>query len=162
MLEDNFDPTLREKLSFAIQKLEELSFLSNALKKVFDSCAEPCLGRRTMKEAVFEEHLVTRSESYEERRKKQHVYPAFPTTTIGSFPQTSTIRKVRLQYKKGQISETEYREAIAAEIGYCIGIQVVLDLDVLVHGEAERSDMVCVSCQRVFMVWNIVSMDYII
>ncbi|KAI8106445.1 hypothetical protein M9435_000989 [Picochlorum sp. BPE23] len=142
MLEDNFDPTLREKLSFAVQKLEELSFLSNALKKGFDSCAEPCLGRRTMKEAVFEEHLVTRSESYEERRKKQHVYPAFPTTTIGSFPQTSTIRKVRLQYKKGQISDTEYREAIAAEIGYCIGIQEALDLDVLVHGEAERSDMV--------------------
>eukprot|EP00889_Picochlorum_renovo_P001574 jgi/Picre1/28604/NNA_004004.t1 len=49
--------------------------------------------------------------------------------------------KLSFAYKKGQISETEYREAIAAEIGYCIGIQEALDLDVLVHGEAERSDM---------------------
>ena len=62
---------------------------------------------------------------------------------------------MRLQYKRGQISEVQYREAIAAEIGYSIGIQEAIGMDVFVHGEAERSDMVrnildhsnlCISC----------------
>jgi len=86
--------------------------------------------------------LFSRSETYAARRPQQPAFPAFPTTTIGSFPQTPSIRRSRLQFKKGQLSEAEYKERIAAEIGYAVGVQEALGLDVLVHGEAERSDMV--------------------
>merc|ERR1711935_853841 len=65
-----------------------------------------------------------------------------PTTTIGSFPQTKAIRKLRTQRKKGLLSESEYNAAIDQQIAYAIGMQEALGLDILVHGEAERTDMV--------------------
>lgn len=88
------------------------------------------------------EAMYSRSESYEARRGKQPTFAPFPTTTIGSFPQTAAIRRARLQYKRGALSEERYRERIGAEIGYVIGVQEALGVDVLVHGEPERSDMV--------------------
>ena len=68
--------------------------------------------------------------------------PAFPTTTIGSFPQTSSIRLARQSFKQGKLSEAEYIEAMHSEIRHAVQIQEQLGLDVLVHGEAERNDMV--------------------
>jgi 5-methyltetrahydropteroyltriglutamate--homocysteine methyltransferase len=65
-----------------------------------------------------------------------------PTTTIGSFPQTSEIRRARADYKKGQLSEQAYEQAMQAEIAQAIKTQEDIGLDVLVHGEAERNDMV--------------------
>jgi 5-methyltetrahydropteroyltriglutamate--homocysteine methyltransferase len=68
--------------------------------------------------------------------------PPFPTTTIGSFPQTADIRKARSAFKRGEIDEVAYRTAMQAEISHVVDWQHRLGLDVLVHGEAERNDMV--------------------
>ncbi|MFX8930124.1 5-methyltetrahydropteroyltriglutamate--homocysteine S-methyltransferase, partial [Acinetobacter baumannii] len=68
--------------------------------------------------------------------------PAFPTTTIGSFPQTSTIRQTRAAYKRGELKHLEYLNAMRAEIALAVRKQEEIGLDVLVHGEAERNDMV--------------------
>src|SRR5690606_15509762 len=68
--------------------------------------------------------------------------PPFPTTTIGSFPQTAEIRQVRRAYRAGQLDEAAYREAMQKEVARCVREQEALGLDVLVHGEAERNDMV--------------------
>ncbi len=68
--------------------------------------------------------------------------PELATTTIGSFPQTPEIRKARAAWAKGELSDADYREAMKAEIASVVSLQEKLDLDVLVHGEAERNDMV--------------------
>lgn len=68
--------------------------------------------------------------------------PSFPTTTIGSFPQTADIRRARAQFKQGEISAADYATAMQREIGVAVAKQESLGLDVLVHGEAERNDMV--------------------
>ncbi|MGO1234080.1 MAG: 5-methyltetrahydropteroyltriglutamate--homocysteine S-methyltransferase, partial [Marinobacter sp.] len=68
--------------------------------------------------------------------------PAFPTTTIGSFPQTREIRQARLQFRKGELTGQAYQEQMQSEIARCIRVQEDLGLDVLVHGEPERNDMV--------------------
>jgi 5-methyltetrahydropteroyltriglutamate--homocysteine methyltransferase len=68
--------------------------------------------------------------------------PQFPTTTIGSFPQTADIRKARASFKRGETGYLHYLEAMRGEIKFAIEQQELLGLDVLVHGEAERNDMV--------------------
>ncbi|MNO48087.1 5-methyltetrahydropteroyltriglutamate--homocysteine methyltransferase [compost metagenome] len=68
--------------------------------------------------------------------------PAFPTTTIGSFPQTASIRLARQAFKQGKLSANDYTDAMHTEIRHAVQIQERLGLDVLVHGEAERNDMV--------------------
>lgn len=72
----------------------------------------------------------------------QPQFPPFPTTTIGSFPQTPEVRRLRLQLKSGKISQEEYERQIDMHISFAIGVQESLELDVLVHGESERTDMV--------------------
>ncbi|WP_414621372.1 5-methyltetrahydropteroyltriglutamate--homocysteine S-methyltransferase [Calothrix sp. CCY 0018] len=83
-----------------------------------------------------------RNLSYDLRRSLQISLPAFPTTTIGSFPQTSEVRKLRVRYKRGEISQEDYQTAIKSQILECIKTQEEAELDVLVHGEFERTDMV--------------------
>ncbi|MFP3854769.1 MAG: 5-methyltetrahydropteroyltriglutamate--homocysteine S-methyltransferase, partial [Anaerolineales bacterium] len=90
----------------------------------------------------LDEASFSRASDYESRRQQQIELPPFPTTTIGSFPQTTEIRRLRAQYKNGQLTEQEYHDKIDSWIGYTIGVQEGLGLDVLVHGEFERSDMV--------------------
>ena len=68
--------------------------------------------------------------------------PLLPTTTIGSFPQTASIRSARAGFKRGELSADAYRQAMQQEIELAIRRQEALDIDVLVHGEAERNDMV--------------------
>jgi 5-methyltetrahydropteroyltriglutamate--homocysteine methyltransferase len=147
-LEKELPADVKPRLAFAVQKLGELVAVAQAVAA--GTVAGPEINLATYTGAPVEgaaakaipaEHFQ-RSAPFSVRRPQQPQFPAFPTTTIGSFPQTPTIRRARLQYKKGQLSETEYREVIGAEIGYSIGAQEALGLDVLVHGEAERTDMV--------------------
>lgn len=86
-----------------------------------------------------------RRSSFAERQKKQHAaldLPLFPTTTIGSFPQTGEVRKLRQRLRKGEMTQAQYDAAIRAEIAAAIRWQEEAGLDVLVHGEPERNDMV--------------------
>jgi 5-methyltetrahydropteroyltriglutamate--homocysteine methyltransferase len=97
------------------------------------------------KERVNSDFAFERSDKFEDRIKEQHKefnYPTLPTTTIGSFPQTPEVRKARRDFKNGKISQTEYENAMKAYIDDCVAFQVEADIDVLVHGEPERNDMV--------------------
>ncbi|BDU51297.1 5-methyltetrahydropteroyltriglutamate--homocysteine S-methyltransferase [Haliovirga abyssi] len=94
---------------------------------------------------VLKEEDFNRKEKFEERIIKQKEVlnlPKLPTTTIGSFPQTVEIRKIRRKYKNGDINSKEYEMYIKEKIKNVIQIQEEIDLDVLVHGEFERTDMV--------------------
>ena len=78
----------------------------------------------------------------EEIQKKRFNLPLFPTTTIGSFPQTAEVRTVRSSFRKGEISEEQYDSYMKEKISECVKLQEKIGLDVLVHGEFERNDMV--------------------
>ncbi|MEG4810178.1 5-methyltetrahydropteroyltriglutamate--homocysteine S-methyltransferase [Microcoleus sp. F8-D3] len=147
---------LRNVLSFAEQKLQAVKFLARSLAgedtesdraKITDawtkfeqfSPANPAVQSR-MKSITANDFL--RELSYELRLSKQISLPIFPTTTIGSFPQTSEVRQLRVRYKKGELSQPEYEAAIDTEIANSIKLQEEIGLDVLVHGEFERTDMV--------------------
>ena len=89
--------------------------------------------------------FTERSSAYPQRiikQQRQFTLPIFPTTTIGSFPQTQHIRQTRRRYKNNEISESAYTTIMQEEIERCIQEQEKLNIDVLVHGEAERNDMV--------------------
>jgi len=90
----------------------------------------------------------SRALPYAERRAQQVVLPAFPTTTIGSFPQTSEVRQHRARFRRGEITTAEYEAGVDAFIAYTVGVQDGLGLDMLVHGEFERTDMVEYFAQR--------------
>jgi len=160
--ETAMDPEIRTWLAFAIQKLDELGTLATALDQgrgsvagALEENAQAIASRRqssrvhnpdvTRAVAAISPDLGRRQSPYVLRveSQKQHLnLPAFPTTTIGSFPQTREIRQTRLQYRKGDLHETDYVDRIRAEITRCVREQEALGLDVLVHGEAERNDMV--------------------
>jgi len=149
-------------LAFAQQKLDELNILAQALNKgrvsvqdalVANSAAinsrksSPLVHNPAVKAAVanINASLGQRHNSYEQRAKKQSAslqLPAFPTTTIGSFPQTPEIRQARSRYRLGQLDEASYNTFMQKEIARCVQEQEALELDVFVHGEAERNDMV--------------------
>ncbi|HEY7771648.1 MAG TPA: 5-methyltetrahydropteroyltriglutamate--homocysteine S-methyltransferase [Marinagarivorans sp.] len=149
-------------LSFARQKIEELTLLGQALNYGRDSIAaslnrnaEAVASRRQSKrihkpavkaavDALTPQHS-RRNSPFTQRIALQQAslkLPRFPTTTIGSFPQTPNIRKIRKDFKNGEVSESHYVKHMKAEIHACIQKQEALDIDVLVHGEAERNDMV--------------------
>lgn len=160
--ETEMDAELRSWLAFAVQKLDELQTLADALQlgraavaDVLAQNAHAIASRRqsprvhnpavTHAVAAISPDLGTRRSAYTQRLQAQKSHlnlPAYPTTTIGSFPQTREIRQARLQYRKGGLSETQYTTRIREEIARCVREQEALGLDVLVHGEAERNDMV--------------------
>ena len=160
--EQELDTEIRSWLAFAVQKLDELQTLAKALNEgrtaVRSELAENRIAiesrRRssrvtnpTVQKAVaaVTPELGNRQSPYPQRIAKQRQIlslPAFPTTTIGSFPQTPEIRQARLQFRKGELSGTQYTDQMQAEIARCIEAQEKLGLDVLVHGEPERNDMV--------------------
>lgn len=129
------------KLAFAKQKLSEVAF-----------CAKLATGETTADSQTAalnltapQEQAQVRQGSFDERYAKQQAklnLPLLPTTTIGSFPQTAEIRKARSDWKKGQLSDSDYKAAMQNEIRHAVAVQEELGLDVLVHGEAERTDMV--------------------
>ncbi len=89
--------------------------------------------------------MFQRNTTYPDRRKAQEEFlelPPYPTTTIGSFPQTEKLRRVRRQFRKGEIGRDAYSAHLKQYIQYCIQMQEEIGLDVLVHGEPERNDMV--------------------
>jgi 5-methyltetrahydropteroyltriglutamate--homocysteine methyltransferase len=160
--EDRMDPEIRSWLAFARQKVEELGILASALNQGRDSVREELrenqaaiLGRAASTRVNNPEvkaklrdvtpEMGIRKSPYEARRHAQSSWlklPLFPTTTIGSFPQTADIRLARSQRKAGTLSQAEYESAIKVEIARCVSEQEGFGLDVLVHGEAERNDMV--------------------
>lgn len=160
--ERKLDPELRSWLAFAKQKLDEIRLLGEALYAGRDSvrvalseCTRARESRRSSPRvhdpgvraelAALDEKAGQRQSPFGVRARVQAAalgLPRFPTTTIGSFPQTTEIRKARSDFKAGQLSEDAYRAAMHAEIGRAVEEQEKLGLDVLVHGEAERNDMV--------------------
>ncbi len=160
--EDKFDPEIKQWMAFATQKLDEIQLLARALNRGRDTVAgqlaenaqaiasrtaSPRVNNPAVKSAVAKlaKTAGQRHGDYETRARKQAsrlTLPMFPTTTIGSFPQTTTIRQARRHLRQGKIDQADYRSIMRAEISRVIREQASLGLDVMVHGEAERNDMV--------------------
>ena len=160
--EVKLDTEIQSWLAFAVQKLDELNTLAKALNNGEESVAEQLADNAaainsrkqsnrvhvdSVKQRVLEikPEMGKRQSPYKQRAKVQHKrfnLPLFPTTTIGSFPQTPEIRQTRRDYRIGKISKQEYQKAMQKEIATCVREQEALGLDVLVHGEPERNDMV--------------------
>jgi len=146
--------TIGQVLSFAIQKVDEVALVAKFAKRKasLKDHKAAWLTYRTLltsdksisdRVAALGESDFRRQEPFEARRPKQlKGVPIMPTTTIGSFPQTPAVRRLRSQLKKGTITKDEYNSEIDKQIAFVIGIQESLGLDILVHGEAERTDMV--------------------
>ncbi|NIY81498.1 5-methyltetrahydropteroyltriglutamate--homocysteine S-methyltransferase [Vibrio hepatarius] len=160
-LEPSLSEDVQSWFAFAKQKVTEVALLGKALEGdqeailACDTYSAPIQARKTSKEvnkpqvqarlSKVTQALAERSAPYAERAAHQSEVlglPLFPTTTIGSFPQTSEIRVQRSAYRTGKLSESEYVEALKGHIADAVKRQEALDLDVLVHGEAERNDMV--------------------
>jgi len=158
-LETKLDPAIRQWLAFAKQKLAEVTTLTRAVKegraavaKVFAESAAALDARRKSpltsnavvrrRVATISERDLRRAAPFDERRKRQLDLPAFPTTTIGSFPQTADVRSARRRFLNGEMSQAEYDRFIEAQITKTLALQEEIGLDVLVHGEFERNDMV--------------------
>ncbi|KOO08241.1 5-methyltetrahydropteroyltriglutamate--homocysteine S-methyltransferase [Vibrio hepatarius] len=160
-LEPSLSEDVQSWFAFAKQKVTEVALLGKALDGdqeailACDTYSAPIQARKTSKEvnkpqvqarlSKVTQALAERSAPYAERAAHQSEVlglPLFPTTTIGSFPQTSEIRVQRSAYRTGKLSESEYVEALKGHIADAVKRQEALDLDVLVHGEAERNDMV--------------------
>jgi 5-methyltetrahydropteroyltriglutamate--homocysteine methyltransferase len=160
--EQKLDAEIRSWLAFAQQKLDEIrvihSALNNGRASVAAELAENLAAlnsRRTSPRvhnprvqqavAAIDPGLGKRKSAYPQRaalqREKLNL-PLYPTTTIGSFPQTQEIRKARLAFRKGELDADDYTARMQQEIEFAVKQQEALGLDVLVHGEAERNDMV--------------------
>ncbi|WNH09984.1 5-methyltetrahydropteroyltriglutamate--homocysteine S-methyltransferase [Thalassobellus suaedae] len=161
-LETNLQSEIKQWLAFAKQKLEEISTLKNLslpenepylslyeenkLANINRSNSK-LIHNKVVKERVsgLKESDSHRKNNFTVRQSKQKQalnLPLFPTTTIGSFPQTKEVRSWRLKLKKGLLSQEEYDILIAKEIKDSISFQESIGLDVIVHGEFERNDMV--------------------
>src|SRR6058998_364757 len=158
-LERKLDPELKGWLAFAKQKLDEVVALTRALREgrraaaaALEANARALASRRSSsrihnpavqrRAAAVTEQDLRRAASYRERRPKQVRLPLYPTTTIGSFPQTAEVRAARRQFLDGKTTAAEYERFIQDQIERTLKIQEDLGLDVLVHGEFERNDMV--------------------
>jgi 5-methyltetrahydropteroyltriglutamate--homocysteine methyltransferase len=160
--EAGLDPEVRPWLAFARQKVAEVVTLARGLTEGTGAIAEELAANRRVLEArrrsgrtgdaavrrrlaAVGEPDLHRAGPYEVREKAQRLrlgLPPLPTTTIGSFPQTGEVRKARAAHRRGELEEAAYRERMRAEIAGVIRLQDELGLDVLVHGEPERNDMV--------------------
>ncbi|MFC9898221.1 5-methyltetrahydropteroyltriglutamate--homocysteine S-methyltransferase [Nocardia sp. NPDC127579] len=159
--ETRLEPTLRSWLAFGAEKVAEVRLLATALHSGTEAVAAELATVRTALESrrrdprLADPQVRARLDALdadadrrgpaEERRAQQAEHlrlPTLPTTTIGSYPQTSAIRLARATLRKGQIDQDEYDRRMRAEIAAVIALQERLGLDVLVHGEPERNDMV--------------------
>ena len=160
--ETGLDAVLKSWLSFAVQKLDELKLLQGLLDDSLDEAGRQALqaqraalkarreSSRTHNASVraqmakidqLERQRAPFAQRAQAQRSKLKL-PAYPTTTIGSFPQTNEIRTARRDWRDGSLSDSAYEKAMQAEIEQVIRFQERIGLDVLVHGEAERNDMV--------------------
>ena len=160
--ETSIDPEVKSWLAFAVQKIEELATLARALNEGRASVAgalaastEAARARRTSSRihdaavgdrlAKVTEDMARRNSAFAQRREVQIGalgLPAFPTTTIGSFPQTEEVRKARAAHGKGALTDAQYEAFLREETARTVKWQERIGLDVLVHGEFERNDMV--------------------
>ena len=142
--------------AFAKEKLVEVSEISEIYVKKNTSLLDKNIAlfdkNRVQENIQLKQKIIhltdkdfIRTPSLVERRADQIKalnLPLLPTTTIGSFPQTPEIRKSRLQYKRGELSKSDYEAFLEEKIKECLELQENIGLDVLVHGEFERNDMV--------------------
>ncbi|MEM6229100.1 5-methyltetrahydropteroyltriglutamate--homocysteine S-methyltransferase [Shewanella scandinavica] len=153
-------PVLRKQLAFAKQKLLELSKIRQLLLAPNSDEAQKisafCIARRQAKAQAADKQVIERvaaltTADYERVsdfsvrqsvQQQKYRLPLLPTTTIGSFPQTPAIRGLRSRWRKGEISDAQYTEQLQQVTRDTIERQLKLGIDVLVHGEAERNDMV--------------------
>jgi 5-methyltetrahydropteroyltriglutamate--homocysteine methyltransferase len=143
--EPDLDPELRTRLAFARQKLDEVVALTRALNTGSQPKRDGVRALRRPSDDKALDDLVGRAVPAAERAARQRDalgLPLLPTTTIGSFPQTGAIRDARRRLAGGEIGQQQYEEFCRAEIGAVIAEQEALGLEVLVHGEPERNDMV--------------------
>lgn len=159
--ESKIDSQILSWISFAKEKLQELKVLeevfqngvSESNKSFLESNKAINQARATssktnnqdVRKRMRENTLKERTMPFSERIKIQRAelqYPDLATTTIGSFPQTLELRALRLGYKKGEISKADYEKSIKEYIKDCVAFQEEIGLDILVHGEPERNDMV--------------------
>ncbi|HEV8296399.1 MAG TPA: 5-methyltetrahydropteroyltriglutamate--homocysteine S-methyltransferase [Acidimicrobiales bacterium] len=161
-LEPDLDPEVRTWLAFARQKLDEVTALATALRTSTEAVADAIAAsdaavaarrasRRTTATEVQQRVAsitaadATRESPYARRRRMQNAalaLPELPTTTIGSFPQTDDIRRARREHDAGRLSDQDYRAFCERAVASTIAEQEAIGLDVLVHGEPERNDMV--------------------
>jgi 5-methyltetrahydropteroyltriglutamate--homocysteine methyltransferase len=146
--EDALPDALRGVLAFAEEKLVELSRIAGGDYEDTDA-AWTAFYAFAPGDAVVQAQVAslteadfTRALPYEARREHQVSLPPLPMTTIGSYPQTSAVRRHRARYRRGEITQADYEAGVDAFIAYTIGVQDGLGLDMLVHGEFERTDMV--------------------
>ena len=153
--ETGLNPLLKNGLAFADEKLEELRLLADQLETGFSSpkFTQKVADFKALQAADFRNLALEdlgkipqkRHLDFKDRYPLQQEklgLPVLPTTTIGSFPQSSEVRRIRRAWKGQEISNQAYEDFIKSEIARWIKIQEDLDLDVLVHGEFERVDMV--------------------
>ena len=159
--EKSLNVSLKSWLAFARQKLVEIRVLADALagdEKAEQALTEwgrintgrrlsPLVRRQAVQQRVAEAaaDAAWRDAAYTLRRDRQQArfrLPAFPTTTIGSFPQTDQVRQARAANKSGKLSNADYDRFLAEETERAIRVQEQIGIDVLVHGEFERNDMV--------------------
>ena len=161
-LETDLDPDLKGWLAFSVQKMSELAALGSALadgrdsvKDVLAASATAAAARNAsakVHDAAVAKRVATlgptlgkRISAFNERAKIQHErfkLPRFPTTTIGSFPQTADIRNARAAHARGALSDAAYEMFLQNQTARTVRWQENIGLDVLVHGEFERNDMV--------------------
>jgi len=160
-LEEKIDPVILGGLSFADEKVveivalakglqngresvhDEITTVDTALTKLKDTYRSNDEVRKAVSQLTDED--AQRDTPFAERLKLQEEHfnlPLLPTTTIGSLPQTPDVRRTRTQWRKGDITDQQYEEFVNSQIKRWIDIQEELDIDVLVHGEFERNDMV--------------------
>lgn len=160
--ETQLDAEVKSWLAFAVEKLDELRVLATALSQgeaaVDDElhAARTALAARRASPRVHRATVAARiaaaapgadqrASAFPARQKAQRArlkLPLLPTTTIGSFPQTAEIRAARAAFKRGTLDAAHYQQKMDAEIALAVRKQEALGIDVLVHGEAERNDMV--------------------
>ncbi len=159
--ETGLNPSVREWLAFARQKLAEVATLAAALaggdaaeQALFDArrihaarrlsplVRRPAVRQRLQEAAGDPAHRATAYGGRWQRQQQRFDLPAFPTTTIGSFPQTPPVRQARAANKSGTLPAADYDRFLAEETERAVRIQEEIGIDVLVHGEFERNDMV--------------------
>ncbi|KAJ7976419.1 5-methyltetrahydropteroyltriglutamate--homocysteine methyltransferase [Quillaja saponaria] len=158
--ETKLDNEIKSWLAFAAQKVVEVHALAKALSGQRDEAffsanaaaqasrkSSPRVNNEAVQKAAAalkgsEHRRATNVSARLDAQQKKLNLPILPTTTIGSFPQTVELRRIRREYKANKISEEEYVKAITEEISKVVKLQEELDIDVLVHGEPERNDMV--------------------
>lgn len=160
--EKKIDPEIKDWFSFAVEKTHELALIAKAVtdgpaavREALEANAKSIQARASSKltndpevkerQSKITEEMYQRKSPFPTRialQQKKLELPLFPTTTIGSFPQTKEIRLQRNRFTKGEISAEEYEKFIEKEIQDVVRVQDELDLDVYVHGEPERNDMV--------------------